>query len=106
MLSRTGIKSAVEGLRPLAIFAAAILAFLSFARIGLVLWQPPAVFEYDGGAKLTPKPIDPELVATAIAQATWTSSTYEQLRYRLPDTLAPELLRLSALPTSPPPLRP
>jgi len=46
---------------------------------------PPAVFAYDGEAGLTPEPTDPELVATAIAHATWTSATYEHLRYRLPE---------------------
>jgi phosphoglycerol transferase MdoB-like AlkP superfamily enzyme len=43
----------------------------------------PATFEYDG-ANLDAIPADPELVANAIAHATWTSVTYEQLRYRLP----------------------
>ena len=51
---------------------------------------PPAVFEYDGRGALTAKATDPELVATAIAHATWTSVTYEESRYRLPDALAAE----------------
>jgi phosphoglycerol transferase MdoB-like AlkP superfamily enzyme len=45
---------------------------------------PPAQFEYDGRTTLTPVAADPELVATAIAHATWTSETYEDQRYRLP----------------------
>jgi phosphoglycerol transferase MdoB-like AlkP superfamily enzyme len=44
----------------------------------------PTVFEYDGRTTLTPAPMDPELVATAIAHANWSSSTYEQSAYRLP----------------------
>jgi phosphoglycerol transferase MdoB-like AlkP superfamily enzyme len=47
---------------------------------------PPAAFTYDPSAGLTPAPLDAELVATAIAQATWTSTTYAQLRYREPET--------------------
>jgi phosphoglycerol transferase MdoB-like AlkP superfamily enzyme len=47
---------------------------------------PPATFEYDGAHGLTPIPADAELVANAIAHATWTSATYEALGYRLPDT--------------------
>ena len=42
----------------------------------------PAVFSYDGVLTLTPAPMDPELVATAIAHATWTSATYERSLYR------------------------
>jgi len=49
---------------------------------------PPAVFRYDGGTTLTPLPDDPALVETALAHATWTSVTYEQHRYRLPDGVA------------------
>ena len=45
----------------------------------------PATFRYDGKTDLAPIAADPELVANAIAHATWTSITYEQLRYRLPD---------------------
>lgn len=45
---------------------------------------PPATFVYVEGAGLEPAPDDAELVATAIAHATWTSDTYEHLRYRLP----------------------
>ena len=45
----------------------------------------PATFRYDGKKDLAPIAADPELVANAIAHATWTSITYEQLRYRLPD---------------------
>ncbi len=45
---------------------------------------PPATFFYDGKLPLEPAPSDAGLVATAIAHATWTSATYEQLRYRLP----------------------
>ncbi len=45
---------------------------------------PPAVFEYDGVATLTPARQDPELVATAIAHADWSSATYERAQYRLP----------------------
>ena len=46
---------------------------------------PPAEFAYDS-ARLTREPDDPDLVATAIAHATWTSTTYAQLRYREPAT--------------------
>jgi hypothetical protein len=45
---------------------------------------PPAVFEYDGAATLTPAREDPDLVATAIAHADWSSATYEREQYRLP----------------------
>lgn len=45
---------------------------------------PAAMFEYDRREGLEPIPADPELVANAIAHATWTSMTYEGLRYRLP----------------------
>jgi len=45
---------------------------------------PPATFTYDGKNDLAPIAADPELVANAIAHATWTSVTYEQSRYRLP----------------------
>lgn len=45
---------------------------------------PPAVFEYDGRTSLTPAPIDPELVANAIAHADWSSATYEKSAYRMP----------------------
>jgi hypothetical protein len=41
-----------------------------------------ATFSYDGRLPLTPAPMDTELVATAIAHATWTSSTYEHSLYR------------------------
>jgi hypothetical protein len=47
---------------------------------------PPAEFAYDPSVGLTPEPRDPDLVATAIAHATWTSATYAQLRYREPET--------------------
>jgi phosphoglycerol transferase MdoB-like AlkP superfamily enzyme len=47
---------------------------------------PPATFVYTQDEGLTPAPEDSELVATAIAHATWTSDTYEHLRYRLPET--------------------
>jgi phosphoglycerol transferase MdoB-like AlkP superfamily enzyme len=47
---------------------------------------PPAEFAYDPSAGLTSEPLDPELAATAIAHATWTSATYAQLRYRDPET--------------------
>jgi phosphoglycerol transferase MdoB-like AlkP superfamily enzyme len=43
----------------------------------------PATFEYDG-KELRPIPADSELVASALAHATWTSATYEDSRYRLP----------------------
>jgi phosphoglycerol transferase MdoB-like AlkP superfamily enzyme len=43
---------------------------------------PPATFSYDGRLPLTPAPMDAELVATAIAHATWTSSTYDASLYR------------------------
>jgi hypothetical protein len=46
---------------------------------------PPATFVYTEGAGLQAAPDDPELVATAIAHATWTSDTYEHLLYRLPE---------------------
>jgi phosphoglycerol transferase MdoB-like AlkP superfamily enzyme len=50
---------------------------------------PAATFVY-GDQELEPAPDNPELVATAIAHATWTSDTYEHLRYRLPgDTQRP-----------------
>jgi len=45
---------------------------------------PPEVFEYDGRGMLTPAREDPELVATAIAHADWSSATYERAQYRLP----------------------
>jgi phosphoglycerol transferase MdoB-like AlkP superfamily enzyme len=43
---------------------------------------PPATFVYDGELALTPAPADRQLVAAAIAHATWTSSTYERSLYR------------------------
>ena len=43
---------------------------------------PGATFDYDGRLPLSPVPNDEELVATAIAHATWTSSTYEHSLYR------------------------
>jgi phosphoglycerol transferase MdoB-like AlkP superfamily enzyme len=46
---------------------------------------PAATFAYTEGSPLQSAPDDPELVATAIAHATWTSDTYEHLRYRLPE---------------------
>jgi phosphoglycerol transferase MdoB-like AlkP superfamily enzyme len=45
---------------------------------------PPSTFVYTEGSGLEPAPYDAELVATALAHATWTSDTYEHLRYRLP----------------------
>jgi phosphoglycerol transferase MdoB-like AlkP superfamily enzyme len=45
---------------------------------------PPAVFDYDGRSTLTPAPVDPELIANAIAHADWSSWTYERSAYRLP----------------------
>ncbi|HEU4620105.1 MAG TPA: LTA synthase family protein [Gammaproteobacteria bacterium] len=51
---------------------------------------PPAEFLYDGHGSLAPTAADPDLVATAIAHATWTSVTYEEQRYRLPGGDAPE----------------
>jgi phosphoglycerol transferase MdoB-like AlkP superfamily enzyme len=43
---------------------------------------PPEVFAYDPSVGLAREPDDPELVAAAIAHATWTSTTYAELRYR------------------------
>jgi phosphoglycerol transferase MdoB-like AlkP superfamily enzyme len=45
---------------------------------------PPAVYDFDGRSTLTPAPLDPELVADAIAHADWSSLTYEHSAYRLP----------------------
>jgi len=56
---------------------------------------PPATFRYDGATSLQPIAEDPELVATAIAHATWTSVTYEQLLYRLPEPRSATKLSLS-----------
>jgi phosphoglycerol transferase MdoB-like AlkP superfamily enzyme len=47
---------------------------------------PAAVFAYDPRVGLRREPDDPELVAAAIALATWTSATYADLRYRSPGT--------------------
>jgi phosphoglycerol transferase MdoB-like AlkP superfamily enzyme len=48
---------------------------------------PPEMFEYDGVATLTPIPPIAEQIATAIAHANWSSTTYEQSAYRLPGVL-------------------
>jgi phosphoglycerol transferase MdoB-like AlkP superfamily enzyme len=45
---------------------------------------PPATFDYDGST-LTAIAADNELIDTAIAHANWSSTTYEQYLYRLPD---------------------
>ncbi len=45
---------------------------------------PPATFVYTEGSGLEPAPDNADLVAAALAHATWTSDTYEHLRYRLP----------------------
>jgi phosphoglycerol transferase MdoB-like AlkP superfamily enzyme len=45
---------------------------------------PAAIFEYDGAGTLTPQAQDHELIATALAHATWSSTTYAQSKYRLP----------------------
>jgi len=45
---------------------------------------PPATFLYTEGSGLRLAPDNSDLVATALAHATWTSDTYEQVRYRLP----------------------
>jgi phosphoglycerol transferase MdoB-like AlkP superfamily enzyme len=48
---------------------------------------PAATFEYDAGAgTLTPREPNDDLVATALAHATWSSTTYAQSLYRLPAT--------------------
>jgi hypothetical protein len=47
---------------------------------------PAAVFAYDPRVGLRREPDDPELIAAAIAHATWTSATYADLRYRSPGT--------------------
>ena len=52
--------------------------------------MPPATFVYSEGSGLTPAPDDPDLVAAAVAHATWTSDTYEQLRYRIPGEGRPQ----------------
>jgi phosphoglycerol transferase MdoB-like AlkP superfamily enzyme len=57
---------------------------------------PPAAFAYEGGLSLKPMDVQPELAATAIAHATWTSSTYEHLLYRLPEQETPLTQRLAA----------
>jgi hypothetical protein len=45
---------------------------------------PAASFEYDGAGTLTPRAPDNDLIATALAHATWSSTTYAQSKYRLP----------------------
>jgi hypothetical protein len=65
---------------------------LAVLRKGL----PPETFVYEGGISLVATTPKPELIATAIAHATWTSGTYEHLLYRLPEQHTPLEARLGA----------
>ncbi len=61
-------------------------AYMLGREIAILRWHlPPATFVYTEGSGLAPAADNPELVATALAHATWTSDTYEHLRYRLPE---------------------
>jgi phosphoglycerol transferase MdoB-like AlkP superfamily enzyme len=58
-------------------------AYMAGRRVAILRrGLPAATFDYDGQLPLTPVPLDDELVATAIAHATWTSATYEHSLYR------------------------
>lgn len=48
----------------------------------------PATFEYDGRGSLAHAPDDAELIATAIAHASWSSLTYERSAYHLPEQVS------------------